>query len=295
MTNTTSLTFINHASILVSHGEIALLSDPWYQGDAFHKGWSLIHELTQLLINRYVSGCTKLKSFLYSIFIFIFVSTVSIAQVDSIRSNLEIEIIDIYDSLLADKVTCNLLANYENYLESPNKYWDFLNETFVYNWDFDATTKALIGNEIFNSLSNLQFKELSRVLEVTLIRYAFESLFFYGEQKLNVIDIKINEKQTLAWLKINMDSPRFPDIHLDLLLKRTDDDKWKGVDFRFKGITYVNLKKNSYRQDFKDSKFVGLLKKLDNKNKLFFEDLCESEANYIDPKKQPCLQNYDKK
>ncbi len=46
MTNTTSLTFINHASILVSHGEIALLSDPWYQGDAFHKGWSLIHELT---------------------------------------------------------------------------------------------------------------------------------------------------------------------------------------------------------------------------------------------------------
>jgi UDP-MurNAc hydroxylase len=46
MANTTSLTFINHASVLISHGEISLLSDPWYQGDAFHKGWSLIHELT---------------------------------------------------------------------------------------------------------------------------------------------------------------------------------------------------------------------------------------------------------
>jgi UDP-MurNAc hydroxylase len=46
MKPTTSLTFINHASVLVSHGEISLLSDPWYQGDAFHKGWSLIHELT---------------------------------------------------------------------------------------------------------------------------------------------------------------------------------------------------------------------------------------------------------
>ena len=223
------------------------------------------------------------------------ISTESIAQVDSTRSALEIEIIDSYGSLLVGKVTNDMLANHKNYLESPNEYWNFLKDTFLNNWDFDATTKALIGNEIFTSLSNLQFKELSRVLEVTLIRYAFESLSFYGEQKLNVIDIKLNAQQTLAWLKINMDSPRFPDIHLDLLLKRTDDDKWKGADFRFKGITYVNLKKNSYRQDFKDSKFEGLLKKLENKNKLFFKDLCQSEANYIDPKRPPCLQKYDKK
>ena len=41
----TTLKFINHASVLISHGDKALLSDPWYQGDAFHKGWNLIHEL----------------------------------------------------------------------------------------------------------------------------------------------------------------------------------------------------------------------------------------------------------
>ena len=46
MMDATSLTFINHASVLVSHGKISLLTDPWYQGDAFHKGWGLIHELT---------------------------------------------------------------------------------------------------------------------------------------------------------------------------------------------------------------------------------------------------------
>ena len=216
------------------------------------------------------------------------IHTWSIAQVDPARSALEMEIIDSYESLLVKKVTSDLLANHKMYVEFPNRYWNFLEDTFIDNWDFDATTRALIGGDIFNSLSNLQFKELSRVLEVTLIRYAFESLSFYGEQKLNVIDIKLNAQQTLAWLKINMDSPRFPDIHLDLLLKRTDDDQWKGADFRFKGITYVNLKKNSYRQDFKDSKFVGLLKKLDDKNKLFFENLCQREENYIDPKSPPC-------
>ena len=110
-----------------------------------------------------------------------------------------------------------------------------------------------------------------------------------------MVDIKLNEQQTFVWLKINIESPSFPDIHLDLLLRRTDEGQWKGVDFRFKGITYVNMKKNSYRQDFEDLRFKGLIEKLDDKNKLFFEELCQSEANYIDPKKPPCMQNYDKK
>jgi hypothetical protein len=38
--------FINHASVLVSNEEVSLLSDPWYQGDAFHKGWNLVHEFS---------------------------------------------------------------------------------------------------------------------------------------------------------------------------------------------------------------------------------------------------------
>ena len=52
----TDIQFINHASILINYNEISLLSDPWYQGDAFHKGWNLVYELTDdeitdLLIN----------------------------------------------------------------------------------------------------------------------------------------------------------------------------------------------------------------------------------------------------
>ena len=38
--------FINHASVLLSNKQVSLLSDPWYQGDAFHKGWNLIHEFS---------------------------------------------------------------------------------------------------------------------------------------------------------------------------------------------------------------------------------------------------------
>jgi len=55
-----TLEFINHASILISHNEISLLSDPWYQGDAFHKGWNLIHELSDSEIDSLLSRTTHI-------------------------------------------------------------------------------------------------------------------------------------------------------------------------------------------------------------------------------------------
>jgi len=38
------LEFVNHASILIEHAGVGLLTDPWYKGPAFHKGWSLLVE-----------------------------------------------------------------------------------------------------------------------------------------------------------------------------------------------------------------------------------------------------------
>jgi L-ascorbate metabolism protein UlaG (beta-lactamase superfamily) len=39
-----SVTFVNHASVLIRQGATALLTDPWYRGPAFHKGWRLLTE-----------------------------------------------------------------------------------------------------------------------------------------------------------------------------------------------------------------------------------------------------------
>jgi len=38
----TSIQFINHASVIIKGDNISILSDPWYQGDSFHKGWNLL-------------------------------------------------------------------------------------------------------------------------------------------------------------------------------------------------------------------------------------------------------------
>ena len=40
----TNITFVNHASIKIANNETSILTDPWYEGDAFNKGWSLLYE-----------------------------------------------------------------------------------------------------------------------------------------------------------------------------------------------------------------------------------------------------------
>lgn len=34
--------FVNHASFLVEHGGVSLLTDPWLEGRVFHRGWDLV-------------------------------------------------------------------------------------------------------------------------------------------------------------------------------------------------------------------------------------------------------------
>lgn len=42
--NNTTIEFINHASVLVKSDDLSILSDPWYSGSVFNKGWRLIYE-----------------------------------------------------------------------------------------------------------------------------------------------------------------------------------------------------------------------------------------------------------
>lgn len=206
---------------------------------------------------------------------------------------IEKEISKKYKSLLEDKVSYTLINNSEKFLNNPNDFWLFLSETFLTNWDFELTSKALVGNEIVALLDKEQVVQLSKALGMTLLRYAFESLSFYTGQSLTLLDVKINDKKTFAWIKVNMESPKFPDIHLDILLRRRQNNEWKGVDFRFKGITYVNLKKNSFRDDFNAFGFAGMLKILNEKNQIFFRELCAGAANYMNPHRKPCIKTYD--
>ena len=51
-----SVRLINHASVKITVDDTSILSDPWYEGSVFHKGWKLIHEVPQ---NEYLKYLEK--------------------------------------------------------------------------------------------------------------------------------------------------------------------------------------------------------------------------------------------
>ena len=40
-----TISLINHASVKIDIDNVSIISDPWFEGAAFHKGWNLLYEL----------------------------------------------------------------------------------------------------------------------------------------------------------------------------------------------------------------------------------------------------------
>jgi UDP-MurNAc hydroxylase len=52
--------FVNHASVRLSNGKTSILTDPWYFGDVFHQGWSLLAESTDSEISALLARTTHI-------------------------------------------------------------------------------------------------------------------------------------------------------------------------------------------------------------------------------------------
>ena len=175
-------------------------------------------------------------------------------------------------------LTQELSENQPMYLENPSAYVDFINGKVKLRWDVASTTSALIGKSRFLSLSQSEQGGLVAAVDQTLMRYAFEGLEHYTAQIFDVVDVVINEKGTLGWVQVRMQSPVLLDLNLDLLIKRTDQHQWKAVDVRFKGITYVSIKKHEFRSIIEEGGVAALIQTLNQKNTEFFTTLCSQSS-----------------
>ena len=55
-----NLSIVNHSSFLVENDEISILTDPWFKGQAFDYGWSLIYENNEEDIKYLISRLTHI-------------------------------------------------------------------------------------------------------------------------------------------------------------------------------------------------------------------------------------------
>ena len=128
------------------------------------------------------------------------------------------------------------------------------------------------------ALAPVEQSNLVAAVDRTLMRYAFEGLEHYTAQIFDVVDVVVNQQGTLGWVQVRMQSPILLDLNLDLLIKRTDNANWKAVDVRFKGITYVSIKKHEYRDIIEKDGVTALIETLNQKNAEFFNDVCRQAS-----------------
>ena len=60
----TTIEFVNHASVLITYGNVGILSDPWYSKSVFHNGWRLLYENNEEYIDKdeIIDALRSLKS-----------------------------------------------------------------------------------------------------------------------------------------------------------------------------------------------------------------------------------------
>ena len=175
---------------------------------------------------------------------------------------------------LFEAITEQLSTRQAYFMADPVAYHLFIDRHVRSLWDTESTTSALIGKAQFMSLSPQNKQALIAAVDNTLLRYAFEGLEYYGGQAFEVVDVAVNQTATLGWVQVLMESPIIPDLHLDLLIKRTPQGQWSGVDVRFKGIAYVSIKKHEFREIIEQQGMIGLIESLEAKNSEFFKEIC---------------------
>ena len=171
-------------------------------------------------------------------------------------------------------ISAQLSAHQSRYKKDPAAYRDFVDQYIREHWDANSTASALIGRVNFKALVPEYRQKLVEAVDTTLVRYAFEGFEYYDGQQFTLVDVAISNSGRMGWVQVVMESQIMPDLNLDILIKRTEEGIWKAVDIRFKGITYVAVKKHQFRKILQKQGAKALISSLAVKNHDFFDNLC---------------------
>ena len=173
-----------------------------------------------------------------------------------------------------DSINDDLKVNSGSFITNPTAFHRFLIKRVSPHWNAKSTMRALLGKSVFDNLSLNERESLAKELERTWRRYAHEGIKHYSGQEFLVRDVSINQKGDRGWVKILIASKLLPDIFIDLLVKKDLGEDWNVVDIRFKGITYVSVRKNAFREVVAKRSASALEAQLFDKNQTYFFELC---------------------
>jgi len=167
-TLSTTIEFVNHASVIIKGNNISILSDPWFQGDAFHKGWNLLDETNDDNIDKILDKITHVwisheHPDHFSVFFF-----------KKFKKKLINKSIKILFQETTDKRVINFLRNEKfDCQELTNNNETFLSKSFsvtcIKDGFYDSALLVKYNNEKILNLNDCEINNLSKIDKLKLI------------------------------------------------------------------------------------------------------------------------------
>lgn len=177
------ITFVNHASVVISDGNIALITDPWLFGSAFNNGWELLSK-SKLTIDDF----SKITHIWFSHEHPDHFNPFVLKNIpEKFRKNITILFQDTLDHRVAEK--CKAL-NFSRVIEMKNNEFVELSNSFkikcIPNGTYDSWFYAIVNNKKILNINDCMVDSKSQAKIV--------------KQKINDVDILLTQFGYASWV-----------------------------------------------------------------------------------------------
>ena len=164
-------------------------------------------------------------------------------------------------------IDTTLLAKHQEFKKDNNQLAQFVDTNILSVWNVELTLKQLIGSKHWKTFNQSEIQALIDRFNQTLHRYVREGMAFYDGQRVKLVTVKLNDKNTRGLVTIRLEPIYLPAFNVSFKIAHKNND-WQLYDVLVEGISYVKLKKNEYRQIISQNGVEGLLAYLDQKNSI---------------------------
>ena len=163
-----------------------------------------------------------------------------------------------------------LIENQSEYEAKPKLLAEFVDDSVLPLWNSAKTLRGLFGKKNWLALSSENQYGLVKGFNDTIQRYVQEGFSLYDGQQLEFVKLKLNKKQTRGLLTIKVIPNILPEFDVNFKIA-LENGQWQLYDILVQGVSYVTLKKDSFRNQYKNHGLNAVIKSIIEKNKGYVE------------------------
>lgn len=161
-----------------------------------------------------------------------------------------------------------LLVEQGRFEQHPEQLASFVDQHLLPLWQSSKTLKGLFGKKHWLSFSEGAKSSLKQGFNNTLQRYVQEGFSHYDGQRLEFVGVKFNKKQTRGRLTVKIIPNLVPSFNVDLKIYK-ERDSWFLYDVMVKGVSYISIKKDSFRKMLQEQGIETVIASIRTKNQGF--------------------------